>query len=45
MTKPRQTRLLVVDDHLVVKMGPVALLNRRKDFEAVAEGGDGQGER
>ena len=41
MTKPRQIRLLVVDDHLVVRMGLVALLNRREDFEVVAEAEDG----
>jgi len=41
MTKPQQIRLLVVDDHLVVRMGLVALLNRRKDFEVVAEAEDG----
>ena len=41
MTKPSQIRLLVVDDHLVVRMGVVALLKRRKDFEVVAEAEDG----
>ena len=41
MTNPIQIRLLVVDDHLVVRMGLVALLNRRTDFEVVAEAEDG----
>ncbi len=41
MTKPGQIRLLVVDDHLVVRMGLVALLKRRKDFEVVAEAENG----
>ena len=41
MTKPTQIRLLVVDDHLVVRMGLVALLNRRKDFQVVGEAEDG----
>ena len=41
MTKPPQIRLLVVDDHLVVRMGLVALLNRQKDFKVVGEAEDG----
>jgi DNA-binding NarL/FixJ family response regulator len=41
MTKPTQIRLLVVDDHMVVRMGLVALLNQQKDFKVVSEAEDG----
>jgi DNA-binding NarL/FixJ family response regulator len=41
MTRLLQIRLLVVDDHLVVRMGLVALLNRQKDFKVVGEAEDG----
>ena len=40
---PRQLRLLVVDDHEVVRQGLVALLARRPNFQVVAEAG-GAGE-
>ena len=36
---PRKLRLLVVDDHEVVRQGLVALLDRREGFEVVAEAG------
>ena len=36
---PRQLRLLVVDDHEVVRQGLVALLDRRPGFQVVAEAG------
>ena len=36
---PRQFRLLVVDDHEVVRQGLVALLDRREGFQVVAEAG------
>src|SRR5205814_8265903 len=36
---PRPMRLLVVDDHAVVRQGLVALLDRREGFEVVAEAG------
>jgi DNA-binding NarL/FixJ family response regulator len=36
---PRPLRLLVVDDHEVVRRGLVALLDRRSGFEVVAEAG------
>jgi DNA-binding NarL/FixJ family response regulator len=42
MTEPRPTpllRLLVVDDHEVVRQGLVALLDRRDGFQVVAEAG------
>jgi len=39
-TEPkRRLRLLVVDDHEVVRQGLVALLDRREGFEVVAEAG------
>jgi hypothetical protein len=38
-TLPRQLRLLVVDDHEVVRQGLVALLDRRPGFQVVAEAG------
>lgn len=36
---PRSLRLLVVDDHEVVRQGLVALLDRRSGFEVVAQAG------
>ncbi|HEV8353964.1 MAG TPA: response regulator transcription factor, partial [bacterium] len=42
MTEPaagRALRLLVVDDHEVVRQGLVALLDRRAGFEVAAEAG------
>ncbi|MEO8250889.1 MAG: response regulator transcription factor [Chloroflexota bacterium] len=36
---PRRHRLLVVDDHEVVRQGLVALLDRRSGFEVVAQAG------
>jgi two-component system, NarL family, response regulator DevR len=44
MTEPHDTprqplRLLVVDDHEVVRQGLVALLDRREEFQVVAEAG------
>jgi two-component system, NarL family, response regulator DevR len=36
---PRPLRLLVVDDHEVVRQGLVALLERRPNFQVVAEAG------
>ena len=38
-TAPRPLRLLVVDDHEVVRQGLVALLGRRPNFQVVAEAG------
>jgi two-component system response regulator DevR len=38
-TRPRPLRLLVVDDHEVVRQGLVALLDRREGFEVTAEAG------
>ena len=36
-----RTRILVVDDHAVVREGLVSLLQRQSDFEVVAEAADG----
>jgi len=36
---PRQLRLLIVDDHEVVRQGLVAMLGRRPNFQVVAEAG------
>jgi two-component system response regulator DevR len=36
---PRPLRLLVVDDHEVVRQGLVALIDRREKFQVVAEAG------
>ena len=38
-TASRPLRLLVVDDHEVVRQGLVALLDRREEFQVVAEAG------
>ncbi len=38
-TPERQLRLLVVDDHEVVRQGLVAMLSRRPNFQVVAEAG------
>ena len=35
----RPLRILVVDDHEVVRQGLVALLDRRENFQVVAEAG------
>ena len=37
----RKIRLLVADDHAVVRMGLVSLLESEKDIEVVGEAGDG----
>ena len=39
-TAGRQLRLLVVDDHEVVRQGLVAMLDRRPNFQVVAEAGN-----
>ena len=38
-SEPRPLRLLVVDDHEVVRQGLVALIDRREKFQVVAEAG------
>jgi DNA-binding NarL/FixJ family response regulator len=42
MTKTRKIRLLLVDDHFVVRMGLASSLNLEADMEVVAECGKGE---
>src|SRR5206468_4257943 len=37
----KKTRILLADDHAVVREGLAALLNRRPDLQVVGEAGDG----
>ena len=41
MKKDRKIRILVADDHYIVRMGLVALVNTEPDMEVVAEASDG----
>jgi DNA-binding NarL/FixJ family response regulator len=41
MSGPSRTRVLVADDHAVVRRGLALLLDREPDFEVVAEASDG----
>jgi DNA-binding NarL/FixJ family response regulator len=41
MTKARKIRILIADDHYIVRMGLVALVNTEADMEVVAEAADG----
>ncbi len=41
MREAPPTRVLVADDHAVVRRGLALLLNREPDFEVVAEAADG----
>ena len=40
----KKTRIIVVDDHAVVRMGFVALLESEPDFEVIGEAGIGVGD-
>ena len=42
MTTPDPIRILIADDHPIVREGLVALLNRRPDMQVVAEVSDGR---
>ena len=42
MSNTRKIRVLVVDDHQVVRMGMKAMINAEADMEVVAEAGDGR---
>lgn len=42
MKEPRRIRVLVADDHYVVRMGLIALVNIEPDMEVVGEAADGQ---
>lgn len=41
MKKPEKIRILIADDHYIVRMGLIALLNTEPDMEVVAEAPDG----
>ena len=41
MKKPEKIRILIADDHYIVRMGLVALVNTEPDMEVVAEAADG----
>jgi len=41
MKRARKIRILVADDHYIVRMGLVALVNTEPDMEVVAEAADG----
>ncbi len=41
MTKARKIRILIADDHYIVRMGLVAIVNTEADMEVVAEAADG----
>jgi two-component system NarL family response regulator len=41
MSEAAAIRVMVVEDHVVVRQGIAALLQMQKDFEVVAEAGDG----
>jgi DNA-binding NarL/FixJ family response regulator len=41
MTRARKIRILIADDHYIVRMGLVALVNTEADMEVVAEATDG----
>jgi DNA-binding NarL/FixJ family response regulator len=41
-SKPHKIKLLVVDDHFVVRLGLTSALNLEPDMQVVAEAGDGQ---
>ena len=43
MTTPDPIRILIADDHPIVREGLVALLNRRPDMQVVAERRPGGG--
>jgi DNA-binding NarL/FixJ family response regulator len=42
MTKGRKIRILIADDHYIVRMGLVAMVNSEPDMEVVAEAADGE---
>jgi DNA-binding NarL/FixJ family response regulator len=42
MKKPEKVRILIADDHYIVRMGLIALVNTEPDMEVVAEAADGE---
>ncbi len=43
MTEGRKTRVMLVDDHEIVRLGLITLINDRADMEVVDEAGDAAG--
>jgi DNA-binding NarL/FixJ family response regulator len=43
MTEGRKTRVMLVDDHEIVRLGLLTLINDRADMEVVGEAGDAAG--
>jgi two-component system, NarL family, response regulator DevR len=43
MTESRKTRVMLVDDHEIVRLGLMTLINDRADMEVVGEAGDAAG--
>lgn len=43
MTEGRKTRVMLVDDHEIVRLGLITLINDRADMEVVGEAGDAAG--
>lgn len=43
MTEGRKTRVMLVDDHEIVRLGLMTLINDRADMEVVGEAGDAAG--
>jgi DNA-binding NarL/FixJ family response regulator len=41
MKKPEKIRILIADDHYIVRMGLIALVNTEPDMEVVGEAADG----
>jgi RNA polymerase sigma factor (sigma-70 family) len=41
MRQPQKIRILIADDHFIVRMGLAALINTEPDMEVVAEAADG----
>ncbi len=42
MSVPKQTRVLLADDHTIVRQGLRSILEREPDIEIVAEAADGR---
>ena len=40
MTEGRKTRVMLVDDHEIVRLGLMTLINDRADMQVVGEAGD-----
>src|SRR5687768_2115450 len=42
MTEQTPIRLMLVDDHLLARLGVASMLNRQRDMKVVAEAGSGE---